>query len=139
MNLFSEGKMKKTAYSLIELLCVIGIVLILASLLLVVVLKAKRYAQHKTFQIVAYDSFDRIQEQLGRYYENKTNFPAFTAFQLSQKGVFDLHTMDFLNNPEVTFNPFSSTDADSAVILRVVVRSNEILFLTKSNAVHPPQ
>ena len=130
--------MKRSAYTLVELLLVIGIISTLASLLLAAVLKAKQYARHKTFQITAYSAISHTEQELGQYYLNQTNFPAFTAEQLGQKGVFDLHTMEFLRNPEVTFYPFSSTDADNKIILRVIVRSNEIPILLKTNAMHPP-
>jgi prepilin-type N-terminal cleavage/methylation domain-containing protein len=130
--------MKKSAYTLVELLLVIGIISILAALLLGAVLKAKQYARHKTFQIMAYASIDQMEQELGRYYENRTNFPALTANELSRKGVFSLHTVVFLNNPEVTFYPFSSADPDNKIILRVVVRPNEIPILSKLNAMHPP-
>ena len=122
---------------MVELLLVLGIIAILASLLLGAVLKAKRYAQHKTFQITGHDAFEHVEQQLGRYYENRTNFPALTADQLNRSGVFDFHTMNFLNNPEVAFHPFASTDADNKIILWVAFHTNEIWVLVKTNATHP--
>jgi hypothetical protein len=118
---------------------VIGIISILASLLLVAVLKAKHFAQHKTFQITAHDSFYHIEQQLGHYYGNQTNFPVLTADQLNQKGVFDFHTMTFLNNPEVKFYPFASSDADNKIILWVAFHTNDIWVLVKTNATHPSE
>lgn len=129
--------MKKLGYTLIELMLTFAIISLLAALLLGTVLKAKRYARHKTFQITVYNDVMQMEQQLGRFYEYKTNFPAFTANDLAQKGVLNLHMLDFLNNPEVTFYPFSSTDPDTKVILRAVVRTNQILYLMKSNAMHP--
>ena len=130
--------MKKSAYTLVELLLVIGIISILVSLLLAAVLKAKRYARHKTFQITASDAVFHVEQELGHYYQNRTDFPAFTVDELNQKGVLDVHTLDFLKNPEVTFYPFSSIDADNKIILQAVIRPNEILILMKTNAMHPP-
>ena len=130
--------MKKSAYTLVELLLVIGIISILAAMLLGAVFKAQRYARHKTLEFTAYDSIYRMQEQLFRFYGKQTNYPAYTAVQLEQKGVFDLHTESFLDNPEVTFYPFSSADPDGKIILKAVVRTNEIYWLSKSNATHAP-
>jgi type II secretory pathway pseudopilin PulG len=129
--------MKKSGYTLIELLLVFGIIAIIAGCLLAAVLKAKRYAEHKTYQITAYDAVMQMEQQLGRFYEHQTNFPAFTVDDLTKQNVFDLHMISFLNNSEVTFYPFSAADPDNKVILRAVVRMNETLYLVKSNAMHP--
>jgi len=128
--------MKKSAYTLVELLLVIGIIAVLAALLLGAVSKAKRYAQHKTFQITAYYAIDLMGHELGRYYGHQTKYPAYTANELAQKGVFSVHTMNFLSNPEVTFYPFSSVDPDNKIILRVVISSNQIPILVKTNVTH---
>ena len=134
-----QPKETKSAFSLLELLFAIGIIAILASLLLGAALKAKRYARHKTFEITAHDAIAHTEQEMGGYYENKTNFPALTADELNRRGVFDLHTMDFLSNPEVTFYPFSSTDTDYKVILQVVISSNDFTVFYKTNAMRPPE
>ena len=115
----SVHRKSKCGVTLVELLVVIGIIGILASLLLGAVFKAHTYAKDKTWRIEAYNFCDYIQEHLRRYYQSQTNYPALTADQLHQQGVFDDRIMDFLSCSHVQFIPFSSSDQDDKIILRI--------------------
>jgi type II secretory pathway pseudopilin PulG len=137
MNTTIHFRQKKSAYTFVELLLVIGIIAILASLLLGAIYKANQYAKHKIFLTEAYNAISQIERQLGRYYESRTNYPALTADELYRQGVFNQQTMDFLSYPEVSFYPFSSSDSDDKIILRVNYRPNETPVLFKRNAMHP--
>jgi prepilin-type N-terminal cleavage/methylation domain-containing protein len=139
MNAVIHFRQRKPAYTLVELLLVIGIVAILATLLLGAVFKAKQYAKHKTFLIEAHNAVLKIEQELGKYYQYRTNFPALTADELYKQGIFDQQTMDFLANPEVSFYPFSSADPDDKMILRVNFSPNETPALFKRNAMHPQE
>ena len=107
--------------TLVELLAVVAIIGILASLSLGAVYKAHAYAKDRTWRIEAYNFFDYIQEHLIRHYQSQTNNPALTAAQLHQQGVFDDRIMDFLSCPHVHFIPFSSSDQDDKIIFRLDV------------------
>lgn len=137
MNATIHFRPKKSAYTLVELLLVMGIISILVTLLLGAIYKANQYARHKVFQTEAYSAVLQIEQQLGRYYENRTNYPVLTADQLYRQGIFNQQTMDFLSYPEVAFYPFSSSDPDDKIILRVNYRPNETPVLFKRNAMHP--
>jgi hypothetical protein len=60
-----------------------------------------------------------IFNQLKSYSSSQTNFPALTAEELHERGVFDDQTMAFLKLRNVHFHPFSSTDLDTKVVLNV--------------------
>jgi prepilin-type N-terminal cleavage/methylation domain-containing protein len=115
----SVHRKSKCGVTLVELLVVIGIIGILASLLLGAVFKAHAYAKDKTWRIEAYNFSDYIKEHLLRHYQSQTNYPALTAAQLHQQGIFDDRIMDFLSCPHVQFIPFSSSDQDDKIILRI--------------------
>jgi prepilin-type N-terminal cleavage/methylation domain-containing protein len=95
MNATIYFRQKKSAYTLVELLLVIGIIAILAALLFGAIYKAHQYARHKVFLLEAYNAVFQIEQQLGHYYENRTNYSALTADQLYRQGVFNQQTMDF--------------------------------------------
>jgi|SRR5665213_298372 len=105
--------------TLVELLVVIGIIGILASLLLGTVYKAHAYAKDKTWRLEAFNFCDYIQEHLSRFYQSQTNYPTLSAADLHQRGVFDDRIMDFLSCPHVQFIPFSVGDGDDKIVLRI--------------------
>jgi prepilin-type N-terminal cleavage/methylation domain-containing protein len=105
--------------TLIELLVVIGIIGILASLLLGAVYKAHAYAKDKTWRLQAYSFRDYIQEHLSRFYRSQTNYPTLSAADLHQRGVFDDRIMDFLSCKHVQYIPFSVSDRDDKIVLRI--------------------
>ena len=109
----------KRSMTLIELLLVIGIIGVLASLSLGAVYKAHAYAKDKIWRLQAYNYCDYIQEHLSRYYQSRTNYPTLSAAELHQRGVFDDRIMDFLHCPHVQFIPFSVGDRDDKIILRI--------------------
>jgi hypothetical protein len=85
-------------------------------------------SKDKIWRIEAYNFHDYIQQHLLRYYQSQTNYPALTAEDLRQRGVFDDRIMGFLRCPHVQFIPFSSSDADDKYILRI---DNDWVFKTK--------
>lgn len=61
-----------------------------------------------------------IYSQLKSYSMSQTNFPALTADELHQRGVFDDQVMAFLKLKNVHFSPFSSDDSDTKLVFSVV-------------------
>ena len=109
----------KTGVTLLELLFVIGIIGILASLYLGAVHKARAYAMDKTWRLEAYNYCDYIQDHLAHFYQSQTNYPTLSAAELRERGVFDDRIMDFLSCRHVQFIPFSVGDGDDKIILRI--------------------
>ncbi len=105
--------------TLLELLCVIAIIGILAAMLLGSVNKAFMSAQNKMWRVQARDFYDYIQEHLSKYYQSQTNYPVLTAADLYQKGAFDDRIMNFLRCPHVQYIPFSMSDKTNKVVFQI--------------------
>jgi len=106
-------------FTLIEMLLVIGIIGILAALLLGGVNKAFVSSQNKIWRVQGQAFYDYIQEHLAKYYQAQTNYPALSADDLYQKGVFDDRIMNFLRCPHVQYIPFSMSDSTNKVIFQI--------------------
>jgi prepilin-type N-terminal cleavage/methylation domain-containing protein len=106
-------------FTLIEMLCVIAIIGILAAMLLGAVSKAYGSARNKMWRIQGGSFSDYVQEHLAKYYQAQTNYPVLSAADLYQKGAFDDRIMDFLRCPHVQYIPFSMSDPTNKVIFQI--------------------
>jgi len=99
MDMAVRRYLSKGGLTLMELLVVIGFIGILVSLLLGAVHKAHAKAKDRAWRLEAPRFISLIQERMSRYYESQSKYPALTAEELHQRGVFDDRTMGFF-----TFN-----------------------------------
>jgi prepilin-type N-terminal cleavage/methylation domain-containing protein len=125
-------KEEQRGYSLIELLCVIAIISVLASLLLGPVAKALNKAHRFKWEMESENFADRFRERLTAQFGRAEDYPAFTPEALHDAGIIDTF-FDFLKDKRVAYTPFSSKDPDSLVVLRVVVTRNQWIEIRKSD------
>jgi len=105
--------------TLLELLLVIGIIGILASLLLGSLNRAFVSSQNKIWRAQARDFPDYVQEHLSRYYQSHTTYALLSADDLYRQGTFDDRIINFLRCPHVQYFPFSMSDVTNKVIFQI--------------------
>jgi prepilin-type N-terminal cleavage/methylation domain-containing protein len=113
------NRSRPPAFTLLEMLLVIGIIGILAAMLLGAVNKAFMSSQNKVWRAQADDFYEYMQEHLARYYQANTNYPVLTARDLYQKNVFNDRIMNFLRCPHVQYIPFAMSDPTNKVIFQI--------------------
>lgn len=106
--------------TLLELMAVIAIISVLATLLIGGVSKVRAKAKDRVWRAEAKNGFELyIGDHLAKFYQSQTSYPSYTTKELFQRGVFDDKIMDFLQCPHVEFIPFSSSDSDEKIILQI--------------------
>jgi prepilin-type N-terminal cleavage/methylation domain-containing protein len=124
---------RRRAFSLIELLCVMLVIGILASLLLSAVMAAYGRAKRMQREFDGPVLVEQVRDRLTSFCETQPTYPALTARQLHELGVFDSRIMDFLRWRGVAFHPFSSSDPTNALVLEIRYSGSHFGHLLKSD------
>lgn len=132
---------KRSAFSLIELMCVMCIILVLVSLMMGPVLRAYNKAQRFRWENDSrhfYERFhDRMSAQFGKL-GPEVKYPALSVAQLYDAGIIDSNLRRFLEDKRVKFYPFSSETPDEAIILIVNISKKDAWAFPKSE-LRPPK
>jgi prepilin-type N-terminal cleavage/methylation domain-containing protein len=117
--------------TLIELLCVIGIIAVLAGLLLGPVGRAMRNARNMQWADQAGARAEAVTQQLRTFLGDRQDFPTLTLESLEGLNVFQPAEKKFLHDPRVKFYPITGSDPDEAIFLSVRLESG---FLTPAGS-----
>ncbi len=107
--------------TLIELLCVIAIILVLAGLVLGVAGHVLNRLRNDEWGNKAETRLQATVEQLQKHFRGRQQFPPVTLQSIQAGGLVGSFELDFLKDRRVTFIPFSSADLDEKVVIRVVI------------------
>lgn len=105
--------------TLIELLCVIAIILVLAGLVLGPAGHALRRVRADKW---GEDSSVRLRatvEQLQKHFQGRKDFAPVTLEAIEARRLVGPLELDFLKDHRVTFIPFAGTDPDEQIVIRV--------------------
>ncbi|MCI0533911.1 MAG: type II secretion system GspH family protein [Verrucomicrobiales bacterium] len=127
------------AFSLVELLCVIVVIGILAGLLLTAVMAAYGRVKRMQRQFEGPTFIEQIRERLTSFCEGQPAYPALTPRQFHELGVFDGRIMDFLRARGVKFHPFASSDPTNKIVLEVLYSKKHMQVLLKSDLRRPEE
>lgn len=124
---------RRGAFTLIELLCSLCIILILVGLMLGPVMKAFKRVKRFQYEETATVLIDRFRDAMEKHFGAATNYPERTAEQLYADGIIDTHMRDFFRKKTVKFLPFSSKTPETAPILMVEISPGDVQTLLKAD------
>lgn len=131
-------------FSLVEVLCTIAIIGVLAGLLLGPVARAMHRAQAMKWGDEAPQKLHTVIHRLRAQFQGKANFPTVTLQQLEDNQWLDSSLISFLKDRRVSFIPFKGSDPEDQVIIAVKIESGflteaQILTEKKEAITKPPE
>ena len=106
-------------FTLLELLCVIALITILAGLLLGPVSRALRRARAMKWGNEAPVLLDSTVSQLKKHFQGKTGFPPVTLKALETADLLEPSQLRFLKDRRVTYYPFAGNNPDGQIVIEV--------------------
>ena len=120
---------RTSGVTIIELMCVMGLITILAGILLGPVSRVMRKARAMEWGDQAPRLLNSTVQRLRTQFQGKKDFPVVTLAALEEGGLLDPSHQRFLRDRRVTFYPFAGSDPDAAVVVLVRIESG---FLTEA-------
>jgi prepilin-type N-terminal cleavage/methylation domain-containing protein len=116
--------------TLIELLCVMAIISILATLLLGPAMRVLQKVRADDWADRATTDLQLTVTQLQAHFRGRTEFPQVTLEAIESMHLVQPAQLQFLKDPQVTFIPFAGSDPDDHVVVKVRLRKG---FFTDPN------
>ena len=124
-----ERQRARAGVTLLEILCAIAIIGILAGLLLGPVARALKRARAMQWAEDAGARLESTVQQLQKHFRGLDDFPLVTLDQLENQGMLGPYEIRFLKDRRVTFHPFAGSDPDDQVVILVRIEPG---FLTEA-------
>ena len=140
----APGRALHQAFTLIELLCTVAIIAVLASLLLGASARVLKRMRAADWGDKAPYQLDLVKDSLRKRFQGQEDFPTATLEKLEAEGVLGPTQVRFLHDKRVGYVPFSGADPTNLVVVAVRIDSGfftdkATLVLTKGEIVAPPQ
>jgi len=110
---------QSAGFTMLEILCVIALITILAGLLMGPVSRALRRARAMKWGHEAPVLLDSTVSQLKKHFQGKTGFPPVTLTSLETAGLLEPSQLRFLKDRRVTFVPFAGDHPDDQIVIEV--------------------
>jgi len=120
MTLF-RGRRVQAGFTLLELLCVIAIIIVLAALVLGVAGRVLKRLRNDEWGNKAEVRLQATVDQLRKHFAGQQQFPPVTLETIQAGHLVGSFELDFLKDRRVTFVPFAASDPDEKVVISVAV------------------
>jgi type II secretory pathway pseudopilin PulG len=142
--LSSSCQRSRAGVTVVELLCVIAIILVLAGLLLGPASRILQRVRADQWADRAAVHLQATVEQLQTHCRARPDFPLLTLERLQSERLLGSAELDFLKDRRVTFTPFAGSDSDEKIVIRVELQRGYltepgVLTETKGDLARLPQ